>query len=440
MRPGRTAARIAMVATAIAVAAWLVLASSAIQGAVERLGSGPQPSRAPVAEARGAGEGAGEASQDGTDDDGAANDDARDGAADGDGEAGGDGQTGSARPGQPAGAAGRAGDGAAGEDAAERSADEASGDDGAGGRGATGARGGGEQDGSRDGGGALPNGADGGPGRADDVAGGDAQEDAAAIVDWPEVPEVAALEPLTTTAHFTVTVADAGDALLVATAETWAPDLEPLLAEAAERVGQALPRPPVAVVFARSYAARCPARGLASPGDDVPFLMVMVDEDTPDVQIRAVLAHELVHHLTYHGDFVGDAVLTEGVANWGAGEHALAWQGWSSWPEAARAYLEDGSYVSVADDTGQIPRDGEDCLARRDRVYNVRAAFVEWLVANYGRQTVLAMPSREVPDPASTEGGTLAVTDYAAATGHSLVALERRWLAELTGDASGPLP
>lgn len=258
-----------------------------------------------------------------------------------------------------------------------------------------------------------------------------------AIVDWPDVPDVAALEPVTTTARFTVTVTDGGDALLLRTARAWAPALEGLLDEASERVGRALPRPPVAVVFARAYEARCPARGLASPGDEAPLLMVFVDEDTSAVQIRAVLAHEIVHHLTYDGAFVGDAVLTEGVANWGAGPHALAWQGFPSWPAAARAYLADGTYVSVADDTGQVPREGESCLARRDRVYNVRAAFVEWLVATYGRETVLAMPAREVPDPDDPDGEPLRVPDYAAATGHDLVALERRWLAELTADEVG---
>jgi len=258
-----------------------------------------------------------------------------------------------------------------------------------------------------------------------------------AIVDWPDVPDVAALEPVTTTARFTVTVTDDGDALLLQTARAWAPALEGLLDEASERVGRALPRPPVAVVFARAYEARCPARGLASPGNEAPLLMVFVDEDTSAVQIRAVLAHEIVHHLTYDGAFVGDAVLTEGVANWGAGPHALAWQGFPSWPAAARAYLADGTYVSVADDTGQVPREGESCLARRDRVYNVRAAFVEWLVATYGRETVLAMPAREVPDPDDPDGEPLRVPDYAAATGHDLVALERRWLAELTADEVG---
>lgn len=269
-----------------------------------------------------------------------------------------------------------------------------------------------------------------------DDAPDEAPADEDAIVDWPDVPEVAALEPVTTTARFTVTVADDADALLVEKARAWAPALEGLLDEASERVGLALARPPVAVIFARAYEARCPARGLASPGAEAPLLMVFVDEDTTDVQIRAVLAHEIVHHLTYQPDFVGDAVLTEGVANWGAGPHALAWQGFPSWPAAARAYLADGTYVSVADETGQIPREGEACLARRDRVYNVRAAFVAWLVATYGRETVLAMPAREVADPEDPDGEPLRVPDYEAATGLDLVALERRWLAELTaGDA-----
>lgn len=387
MNAGRTAARLALLATAIAVIAWLALAISVLFGAFDRLGGDASAARgepATTSDAPG---------------------------------------TASPAPSRPASAAEVDATAAASEDASGGRASSADASD------------------SREGG------TDDDPDASSETTGDEAASNQAddgptdsAIVNWPDVPDAATLEPVTTTAHFTVTVADAADGVLMAAAQAWASELEPLLSEMTRRVGHELPNPPVAVVFARAYEARCPARGLASPGDDVPLLMVMLDEDTSDVQIRAVLAHEIVHHLTYQDDFVGDSVLTEGVANWGAGAYALAWQDWPSWQAAARSYLADGTYVSVADDTGQVPRDGEDCLARRDRVYNVRAAFVGWLVTTYGRDTVLAMPAREVPDPDDPDGEPLRVPDYEAATGLGLVALERRWLAELTGDAETPSP
>lgn len=278
-----------------------------------------------------------------------------------------------------------------------------------------------------------------GAGGGDDA--GDAATDGVSrlAVDWPTIPTLQGWTPLTTTASFDVYAEDPDDPVLRDTALRWAPRLEGLLDVVGGRLGRDLPQRPTAVVFAARYDAACPARGLAAPPDgerDVPLVMVFVDADTGDLQVRAVLAHEIAHHLTMDDAFVGDGILTEGIANWAAGSYALAWQGFDSWADAARRYLAQGSYVSVADPNGLVPADGEACIARRDRVYNVRTAFVAWLVERYGLETVLAMPSTAMPTPVGggDGDGARAVPDYAAATGASLTALERRWLAELTAD------
>lgn len=257
-------------------------------------------------------------------------------------------------------------------------------------------------------------------------------------VDWPTIPTLDGWTPITATASFQVYAADPDDDVLSAAALRWAPRLERILDYVGGRLERDLPTIPTAVVFARRYDAACPARGLAAPPDDArtsPLVMVFIDADTLDVQIRAVLAHEIAHHLTMDDAFVGDGVLTEGIANWAAGAYALAWQGFPSWEAAARRYLAAGEYVSVADPNGLVPPTGEACIARRDRVYNVRSAFVDWLVARHGLATVLAMPPATIAvDAGNGETEDRVVPDYAAATGDSLTQLERRWLSELTRD------
>jgi len=258
-------------------------------------------------------------------------------------------------------------------------------------------------------------------------------------VDWPELPDVQARPPITTTAHFVVHALDPTDATLTGMARAWSPYLEDILVYVSVRLGRSLPKTPVHVVFAPGYAAACPARGLAAPGEAVPLLMVYVDGTTSTRQVRAVLAHEMVHHLTNDGRFVGDAILTEGVAHWGAGTMALEWQDFRSWDDAVRLYLDQRQYVSVTDDTALNPRPGDDCLERRDRVYNIRTAFVDWLVRTYGLETVLAMDYQErtVRDAETGRDAVVRVPDYEAATGHGLAELERAWLATLARREAG---
>ena len=270
------------------------------------------------------------------------------------------------------------------------------------------------------------------------AAAGDAPPDIVPAVDWPELPELDGRDPVTTTARFRVYAIPTDDVKVREIANEWATVLDTTLDEVSDTMDRDLTAEIGSVVFTRSYQARCPARGLAAPGDD-PLVMIFVDERTPDVQIQAVLAHEIAHLLTFDDGFIGDGVLTEGVANWAAGRHALAWQGVSSWDAAARASIRAGTYVSIADDYGLNPRAGEDCIARRDRVYNARTAFVAWLIDEIGLETVLKMPVREETRRRSpdAEEEVLRLPDYSAAAGASLTQLERRWLAELFAEDDG---
>ena len=138
-------------------------------------------------------------------------------------------------------------------------------------------------------------------------------------------------------------------------------------------------------------------------------------------------------HLTLDDRFVGDGVLTEGIANWGGGQAVLRWQGFSDWPDAVRGYWRQGRYVPITDASALQPRGADDCIARRDRVYNIRTAFVGWLIARIGLARVLAMPAATVTwtDPASGERRQQILPDYELATGSSLGQLERQFLRSL---------
>lgn len=253
-------------------------------------------------------------------------------------------------------------------------------------------------------------------------------------VDWPELPDVAAREPLLETESFAVHAADPDDELLARAVAAWGPRLEGILAEGAARAGRTLPRTPVHVVFDRAYDARCPARGLAAPAHDPPLTVVYLTPETTDAHVGGVLAHEIAHHISATESFVGDGILTEGVANWIASEAMLAWLGHASWDEAVHRFLLSGSYVSLTDPQPLSPSRFEDCIERRDRVYSIRTSFVDWLVANYGLETVLAMPYREVSAD-TADGGTVThrEPDYLTATGHRLPELERLWLEHVLG-------
>ena len=259
-------------------------------------------------------------------------------------------------------------------------------------------------------------------------------------VNWPDFAvydELLGFQPAIQTTHFDLYAVDSTDPLLAASVARWAGQIETLHDYVSSRAGP-MASETVAVLFDRRYEARCPARGLASPGHERPHLVVFLDDETSDEQVRAVLAHEIAHHAFTGEDFVGDGVLTEGLANWAAGDYALAWQGHESWAAAAEGYLEAGQYVSVADHGALTPREGEDCIARRDRIYNVRAAFVAWLVERYGLDLIGAMPSRTDTrlNALAGERAEMIVPDYEAATGRTLTQLEAAWLRELRGGES----
>jgi hypothetical protein len=250
-------------------------------------------------------------------------------------------------------------------------------------------------------------------------------------VDWRPLPTLSARQPLATTQHFRVHVDPEGDTRLEAIALRWARRLEAILAADESRFDRHLTQT-IDVVFSAAYEARCPARGLASPGHDPPLIVVYVPEDVTDRFMHGVLAHEMGHHLTASDDFVADGVLSEGLANWIAGPPMLAWMGLDAWDDAVRAAVASGAYQSLTQPDVLSPGPGENCIQRRDLVYALRASFVAWMIGEYGLDAVKAMPySESRTTDADGQEVTTRQPDYAAATGLTLRQLERLWLEDV---------
>ncbi|MFQ5596154.1 MAG: hypothetical protein ACE5HA_18585, partial [Anaerolineae bacterium] len=139
----------------------------------------------------------------------------------------------------------------------------------------------------------------------------------------------------------------------------------------------------------------CPARGLYyGPTSGTPLLIIFADESTSRVQVLAVAAHELAHHMTEtkFGDG-GDVLLSEGLANWASRDTWSAWQGWPSFDAAVREYRRLNIYLPLDQTLNFDPGvAGElglgDCFALRDLRYNEWSSFVDYLINRYGFEII----------------------------------------------------
>lgn len=208
----------------------------------------------------------------------------------------------------------------------------------------------------------------------------------------------------------------------------------------------------------------CPARGLYyGPTSGTPLLTIFADESTSRVQVLAVAAHELAHHLTQtkFGDG-GDVLLSEGLANWASRDTWSLWQGWPSFDAAVREYRRLDIYLPL-DETLNFDPDiaGElglsDCLALRDLRYNEWSSFVNYLIDRYGFAIIAELWSatleprplldrdrrpgaaptvpaqrRPIPGrPVPSRPERAPTVNYASVLGKDLQELEQDWLQSL---------
>lgn len=184
----------------------------------------------------------------------------------------------------------------------------------------------------------------------------------------------------------------------------------------------------------------CPARGMALSAEPGPRVIIFADEQTKEVQIEGVLAHELVHvvHSTgFDRPLGGDRNLTEGLATWFSRDYWTAWHQRGSLQEMVRGYLAAGEYVPLAEaDVFRVHPQAQganltDCLDQRDILYTQWASFVGYLADTDGWEAfvgLLASAASEVNE----EGVILPnPTDYEGVYGKTLTDLEADWLAQI---------
>jgi len=249
------------------------------------------------------------------------------------------------------------------------------------------------------------------------------------------------------------------------------PAIEGELRRVAARLRARLPEEHVAVSIQAPSTSplvrgmNCPARGLYyGPDQSRPLLMIFADENTSRVQVLAVAAHELAHHLTFAklGEG-GDILLSEGLANWASRDTWSAWQGWPSFAAAVRDYRRRRIYLPLEGtlnfDPGVARELGlSDCFALRDLRYNEWAAFVSYLIGRYGFETIAKLwetapanqrPARQLRPPERTpivpprsrpsvpgnrrpsRPQRAPTVDYAGVLGKDLQELEQDWLESL---------
>lgn len=184
----------------------------------------------------------------------------------------------------------------------------------------------------------------------------------------------------------------------------------------------------------------CPARGTTFFDETGPRVTIFADQQTDDVQIRGVLAHEVAHVLQtteYGPGLEADRNLAEGVTTWFTRAYWTTWMGTESLDGMVNEYIETGDYVPLVDADVFSAYPGinnnlmEECLARRDQLYTQWASFAGYLINTSGWQKFLELMASALPDT----NGQMAVfpvpSDYQGIYGKTLQALETEWLAQL---------
>lgn len=183
------------------------------------------------------------------------------------------------------------------------------------------------------------------------------------------------------------------------------------------------------LTFHRSSINTCPQRGGASSD----LIYIYADEQTSQAQILGVLAHEVGHVLHAESDLAdGTSALYEGLATWAAGNYWNNWHNSSSLDASVRDYLQQHTFLPLYENYEIYTSvgSGENCLARRDILYTEWAAFIDYLIAQYGWEklhTLFGMPTSE------ERGSEIIIKppDFQAVYGSSLNQLEAAWLENL---------
>jgi hypothetical protein len=166
-----------------------------------------------------------------------------------------------------------------------------------------------------------------------------------------------------------------------------------------------------ALTFRAPDTSPCPIRGLARFDAPVAQAIIYVDAQMSRARISGILAHEVAHlfHTRVLKAGALDMNLSEGFATWAAGKY---WQGWQGSPtENVRVFLREKRYKSLEGSyREELDRSRENCLRDRDLRYNSWAAFIDFLIADYGTDKFRRLLGpKEVLTPAKQPSGTPAI-------------------------------
>lgn len=215
---------------------------------------------------------------------------------------------------------------------------------------------------------------------------------------------------------------------------------------------------------------RCPIRGQANRVEGQPLIEIYLRSEWSEATLRRIVHHEVGH--IYHRSLLagsleearrptGDMIMSEGLATWLTRTTWLADLGFPSLQGAVRSYVAAGKHLGLVEnyeaDVAEMTTSTSECLELRDAIYTQYAAFVGFLIDEFGFDAVLAASAQErlirseetgylVLAPLDNdavlaafaqnlliklEGSdklALAPLDYEAAFGAPLGELEKRWL------------
>ena len=187
----------------------------------------------------------------------------------------------------------------------------------------------------------------------------------------------------------------------------------------------------------------CPVRGITLALPDGPErIFIYATEDGPEEELLGLLAHEIGHmavRLSERINAPADLGLDEGLATWAAGIYWTRFQGGESFHSLVKRYTEEGRLLPLSDiyeagvpdarhDLRRAFDDPGQCLERRDILYTEWASFLEFLIHNYGWDTLSALLASSRLE---ISGGELLTSEpnYKGVLGRELEQLEASWRA-----------
>lgn len=214
--------------------------------------------------------------------------------------------------------------------------------------------------------------------------------------------------------------------------DRWAENSTQVFSYVTQRSG-IIPTQKIIVAFLPPDNSTCPVRG-TSFNDEPPLILIYADQNTPQEQIIATLAHELGHVLAYQQyPQLTDVALSEGFATWSAGAYWSAWQG-IDFDDFVRSSLREGTYLPLwqnYDLNKAYDRNSSTCLADRDALLTEMASLIDYLNSTYGGDRLAMLFDVHLPEIIRNHYFVYP-PDYQSVYGLELNQLEYIWLQNLS--------